>query len=301
MIGAVLALALQAGGAGPAADPIADFIEDNATSVREMRIAAAPASFCSGAFREGSFLVCRFLPDARVELGEMDVRADADGYVVLAIPRQAPDEMTLRIAYTRADGAPGEIAERVTIAQREYDLQQVNGVPQATVTPDPSTLPRRQREYAQKQDAFNSVWDGTGFLDGFIPPAEGITTGVYGSARVYNNGHEGSPHWGLDWANDVGTPVHAPAGGLVTLAEPDMYYEGGLIFIDHGQGLVSAFLHLSGVDVQAGDVVEQGQLIGRMGAGGRATGSHLDWRVKLRNSFYADPSTLLDLDPRALD
>ena len=123
MIGAVLALALQAGGAGPAADPIADFIEDNAASVREMRIAAAPASFCSGTFREGSFLVCRFLPDARVEFGDMDVRADTDGYVMLAIPRQAPDEMPLRITYTRTDGVPGEIAERVTIAQREYDLQ----------------------------------------------------------------------------------------------------------------------------------------------------------------------------------
>jgi murein DD-endopeptidase MepM/ murein hydrolase activator NlpD len=301
MIAAVLALALQAGSAGPADDPIADFIAENETSVREMRIAAAPASFCSGAFREGSFLVCRFMPEARVELGDVDVTADAEGYVMLAIPRRAPDQLPLRITYTREDGSSGDIAERMDIAQREYDLQRVDGVPQATVTPDPSTLPRRQREYAQKQAAFNSVWEGEGFLDGFIPPAEGITTGVYGSARVYNNGHEGSPHWGLDWANDVGTPVHAPAGGVVTLAEPDMYYEGGLIFIDHGQGLVSAFLHLSGVDVAAGDIVEQGQLIGRMGAGGRATGSHLDWRVKLRNQFYADPSTLLELDPASLD
>ena len=299
MIGAVLALALQAGGAGPAADPIADFIEDNAASVREMRIAAAPASFCSGTFREGSFLVCRFLPDARVEFGDMDVRADTDGYVMLAIPRQAPDEMPLRITYTRTDGVPGEIAERVTIAQREYDLQQVNGVPQATVTPDPSTLPRRQREYAQKQDAFNSVWDGTGFLDGFIPPAEGITTGVYGSARVYNNGHEGSPHWGLDWANDVGTPVHAPAGGLVTLAEPDMYYEGGLIFIDHGQGLTSAFLHLGAVNVDVGQEVAQGEVIGEVGSGGRSTGAHLDWRIKWHNR-YIDPAEALAVDPSGL-
>lgn len=301
MIGALLALGLQAAASGPADDPIGSFIEENAASVREMRIAAAPADFCDGAFRQGSFLVCRFMPGARVEFGEIDVTADANGYVMLAIPRRAPGEVPLRITYTREDGASADIAERLEIAAREYDLQHVDGVPQSTVTPDPSTLPRRQREYAQKQDAFNSVWDGTGFLDGFIPPAEGITTGIYGSARVYNNGHEGSPHWGLDWANDVGTPVHAPAGGRVTLAEPDMYYEGGLIFIDHGQGLVSAFLHLSGVEVEAGDIVEQGQLIGQMGAGGRATGSHLDWRVKLRNQFYADPATLLELDPASLD
>ena len=306
MIGAALALALQAAAtapAGPVDDPLGALIQaqEDDGDIRAMRIAAAPQSFCSGRFREGSFLVCRFIPDARVEFGELDVTADADGYVMLAVPRQAPDYLAFRLTYAQPDGSTGEIAERFAIEQREYDLQRVDGVPQATVTPDPSTLPRRQREYAQKQEAFASVWNGNGFRDGFMPPAEGVTTGVYGSARVYNNGHEGSPHWGLDWANAVGTPVYAPAGGLVTLAEPDMYYEGGLIFIDHGQGLVSAFLHLSGVEVEDGDVVEQGQLIGEMGAGGRATGSHLDWRVKLRNRFYADPATLLELDPSALD
>lgn len=313
-IGTVLAFALQAG--NPAADPIGDLLRSRPVPeasepagaaasggiARVETIAAAPMEFCRGELREGSFLVCRFLPHAEVALGEDIVaEADADGYVVLALPRRAPAEMSLRVVYRLEDGIAGRIEHVLTIADREYDLQHVDGVPQATVTPDPSTLPRRQREYAQKQEAFNSRWEGHGFLDGFIPPAEGITTGVYGSARVYNDGHEGSPHWGLDWANEVGTPVHAPAGGLVTLAEPDMYYEGGLIFIDHGQGLVSAFLHLSGVSVEAGDIVEQGQLIGRMGAGGRATGSHLDWRVKLRNQFYADPATLLELDLAGLE
>ena len=186
------------------------------------------------------------------------------------------------------------------ITRREYRLQRVDGVPQSTVTPDPSTLPRRQREYAQKQAAFNSTWEGQGFLDGFIAPADGVTTGVYGSARVYNDGAERGVHWGLDWANETGTPVVAPASGLVTLAEPDMYYEGGLIFIDHGQGLVSAFLHLSAVHVEEGQFVEQGQLIGDIGAGGRSTGPHLDWRVKLRNQFYFDPQVLLDLDVTGL-
>jgi murein DD-endopeptidase MepM/ murein hydrolase activator NlpD len=193
--------------------------------------------------------------------------------------------------------APRRLSQPIT--QREYNIQTVTGVPQRTVTPDESTLPRRQREYAQKQAAFNSTWDGQGFLDGFIAPAEGITTGVYGSQRVYN-GTPGNPHWGLDWANDVGTPIVAPAGGLVTLAEADMFYEGGLIFIDHGQGLVSAFLHMSAVHVSEGDIVTQGQLIGEIGAGGRATGAHLDWRVKLRNGFYVDPALLMELDVSGL-
>ena len=305
---ALAALALQSTTAlvDGAADPIGDLIAQNAPAAREAVESADVGPFitsndvgCTGRREEGAFLVCFYPPRTALQLGGMSAVADSDGFAVLAIPRSAPASLTFSV--TAPVGEYGDVlgiegTETWTITQREYNLQHVDGVPQATVTPDPSTLPRRQREYAQKQDAFNSVWDGQGFLDGFISPAEGITTGVYGSARVYNNGHEGSPHWGLDWANEVGTPVYAPAGGLVTLAEPDMYYVGGLIFIDHGQGLVSAFLHLSGVEVSEGDIVEQGQLIGAMGAGGRATGSHLDWRVKLRNQFYADPQSLLDLD-----
>ncbi|WP_083634929.1 M23 family metallopeptidase [Maricaulis sp. W15] len=298
MIALAVALALQSTTAfvDGQFDPIAELIAQNAPQARE---ASAPApTGCRGQYEQGALIICRFEPGTRLDLGESVAVADAQGFAVLGIPRNAPEEMLFEMSTVNVVNSTNQIDETqiLFITQREYNLQHVDGVPQATVTPDPSTLPRRQREYAQKQGAFNSVWDGQGFLDGFISPAEGITTGVYGSARVYNNGHEGSPHWGLDWANEVGTPVYAPAGGLVTLAEPDMYYEGGLIFIDHGQGLVSAFLHLSGVEVSEGDIVEQGQLIGAMGAGGRATGSHLDWRVKLRNQFYVDPQSLLDLD-----
>ena len=268
MISLAVALALQSTTAlvDNAADPIGDLIAQASPEAREtggqddVRVMAPmePGVRCSGEWREGSFQVCRVAPLSRVTLGEVSATADANGYVVLAIPRRAPDALVLTV-----DGGSGSPAWRqeLSIAQREYNLQQVNGVPQATVTPDPSTLPRRQREYAQKQAAFNSVWDGQGFLDGFTHPAD----------------------------------------GLVTLAEPDMFYEGGLIFIDHGHGLISAFLHMSGVEVLEGDIVEQGQLIGAMGAGGRATGSHLDWRVKLRNQFYADPQSLLDLDLSDLD
>ncbi|WP_417487640.1 M23 family metallopeptidase [Maricaulis sp.] len=307
MISLAVALALQSTTAlvSDAADPIGDLIAQASPEAREAEIAhvgpfvSADNVGCTGRREEGALLVCFYPPRTELRLGEVSAVADRDGLALLGIPRRAPASLPLTIDVSAIDhdnllGIGG--SEVWDITQREYDLQQVNGVPQATVTPDPSTLPRRQREYAQKQAAFNSVWDGQGFLGGFIHPAEGITTGVYGSARVYNNGHEGSPHWGLDWANEVGTPIYAPAGGLVTLAEPDMYYEGGLIFIDHGHGLVSAFLHLSGVEVSEGDIVEQGQLIGAMGAGGRATGSHLDWRVKLRNQFYVDPQSLLDLD-----
>ena len=308
MIDLLLSLALQtAPDAGPdaigqliAAQEEAQTYPEDAVPADSVPVAhvgpVEPQAGCAGARTEGALLICRYAPGSELRLGEVSTIADAQGYALLGIPRRAADRLNFTVEAPAGATGASRVSETWDIASRDYVLQQVDGVPQATVTPDPSTLPRRQREYAQKQEAFNSVWDGQGFLDGFEPPADGITTGVYGSARVYNNGHEGSPHWGLDWANAVGTPIHAPAGGLVTLAEPDMYYEGGLIFIDHGHGLVSAFLHLSGVTVEAGDIVEQGQLIGAMGAGGRATGSHLDWRVKLRNGFYVDPDLLLTLD-----
>ena len=288
MIALALALALQSG--AESADPIGALIaaqDADAAGVHEI------AQGCSGQRREGALLICRYWPGSDVRLGEMSATADADGFVVLGIPRDAPETLAFSVT---APGDAGRVFEDWSIEQREYVLQHVNGVPQATVTPDESTLPRRQREYAQKREALATRWDGQGFLDGFIRPSEGITTGVYGSARVYNDGHQGNPHWGLDWANETGTPVIAPASGRIILAEDDMYYEGGLVFLDHGQGLVSLFLHMSAVHVSEGDMVEQGDLIGEIGAGGRATGPHLDWRVKINDSFYVDPAMMLDLD-----
>ncbi|WP_417490094.1 M23 family metallopeptidase [Maricaulis sp.] len=293
MIALIAALALQS--ATAPLDPIAEMIASQSPDAREAVADAAPAvrapiQGCAGEFAEGGLLICQVGPGSQVTLGDVSAQADASGWAVIGIPRDAPRELRFTVA-----SDAGEIDRMQPITQREFAIQRIEGVPQSTVTPDASTLPRRQREYAQKQAAFATNWDGAGFIEGFIRPAEGITTGVYGSQRIYN-GTPGNPHWGLDWANDPGTPIVAPAAGRVILAEPDMYYEGGLIFLDHGQGLVSCFLHMSAVHVAAGDIVEQGQLIGEIGAGGRATGPHLDWRVKFQNSFYVDPALLLELD-----
>lgn len=280
-------------------DPIADLISATGEAAAAPSAPAAPRG-CAGEFIEGGILACNWGAPSRVTFGDNTYESDRHNWVLIAIPRQTPEQVSYRVEI-QDDGWTLLTEETRAVAQREYRLQRINGVPQSTVTPDPSTLPRRQREYAQKQAAFSSNWDGRGYLDGFIAPTDGVTTGVYGSARVYNNGAERGVHWGIDVANAVGTPVVAPAGGIVTLAEADMFYEGGLIFIDHGQGLVSAFLHLDSVNVEEGQIVEQGERIGGMGATGRSTGSHLDWRIKLRNERYIDPEILLQLDLEALD
>ena len=122
-------------------------------------------------------------------------------------------------------------------------------------------------------------------------PAAGRISGVYGSQRILN-GKPKQPHYGVDIAAPIGTPVVAPADGVVALAHPDLYYTGGTIILDHGHGLTSALLHLDRVEVAAGDRVRKGQRIATLGKSGRATGPHLDWRINLFNARL-DPSFLV--------
>ncbi|WP_332102842.1 M23 family metallopeptidase [Kineobactrum salinum] len=133
-------------------------------------------------------------------------------------------------------------------------------------------------------------------LAGFSWPVEGRISGVYGSQRIYN-GKPGSPHYGVDVAVPTGTEVRAPAAGVVTLAEPDLFYSGGTIILDHGYLLSSSFLHLSKLHVAVGDEVEPGDLIAEVGATGRATGPHLDWRMSWR-SARIDPQFLVPPMPQ---
>src|SRR5690606_30750095 len=113
-------------------------------------------------------------------------------------------------------------------------------------------------------------------------PAIGPISGVYGSQRILN-GQPRQPHFGVDVAAPEGTPVRAPAGGIVRLAATDHYYTGGTVIIDHGHGITSAFLHMKDVRVKVGQRVEQGDVIALLSATGRATGPHLDWRVNWFN------------------
>ncbi len=250
---------------------------------------------CVGEHRQGAMLICRTEPGATVRLGDAETVADATGLVVIGYDRDAPAEVSIQV-----DTPSGETRARtVEVAQREYEIQRIEGVPQQYVTPPEETMERRRREAVQKAEAYTSRWSGQGFAGGFTMPLEGgRVTGVYGSQRYYN-GEPRRPHYGIDLAAPDGAPITAPAGGVVTLAEPDMYWEGGLVFIDHGQGLTSAFLHLGEVSVSEGDVVEKGEVIGAVGSGGRSTGAHLDWRIKWRGR-QIDPSLAVAVDPDVL-
>lgn len=245
---------------------------------------------CAGAFTQGGVGLCR--TQARAEIfvdGVASGEADAGGWAVIGFNREhGPGG----VVEARFNGVSAR--QSVTIAPRAFDIQRVDGLPQQTVTPsDPEILARIRREAAMKAQGFASFADIEGFLDGFINPIEGgRVSGTWGNQRVLN-GVPASPHFGYDIAAPEGAPVHAPAAGIVTLAEPDMHYEGGLVFIDHGQGLITMYLHMSRLDVTVGQLVAQGDVIGAVGSRGRATGPHLCWRMKWRER-QLDPSLALE-------
>ncbi|MEH6469487.1 MAG: M23 family metallopeptidase [Porticoccus sp.] len=246
----------------------------------------------AGALTQGSLLIGRVPPGTDVELMKRQVRVGEDGLFVFGLGRDAPSEIEL---ITRHGDGEAE-SHRLTIAQREYQEQRVDGVPQKTVSPlSPEVLKRVLREAALVKKARAEDNRRLDFLSGFVRPLEGPITGVYGSRRVYN-GKPGRPHYGLDIAAPKGTDVFAPAPGVVRLVHDDMFYSGGTLILEHGHGLSSTFIHLSEVLATPGQRVDTGDLIARVGSTGRATGPHLDWRINWFD-VRLDPALVLEYFP----
>ncbi|MEP5763311.1 MAG: M23 family metallopeptidase [Halieaceae bacterium] len=253
-----------------------------------LSLLSAPGLAClqlNGDARQGSLLWGTVAPGSEVYLDDEALQVSAEGVVVFGFGRNETGTRLLRV-----QGAQ-PCSLQLSIASREYRISQVEGVPQKTVTPGPEHLERirRERELVRAAKASNSPW--TLFDQGFQWPLQGRVSGVYGSQRVYN-GKPGNPHYGVDVARPTGTPVAAPAPGVVVLAEPDLFYSGGTIIIDHGAQVSSSMLHLSEVSVTVGERVEPGTIIGKVGATGRASGPHLDWRMSWRNR-RVDPQLLV--------
>lgn len=222
--------------------------------------------------QQGAMVLGKVPAGSRVSYDGRDLRVTGYGTVVFGIGRDASGPARVTVT---PPGAPPRTVE-IAVTPRDWPLQRVDGVPPATVDPPPEVAERIRREQALVAAARVDDTPRTGFAQHFIQPVEGRISGRFGRARVYN-GKPGSPHSGMDIAAPRGTAIRAPADGVVTLAEPDLYITGGTVLIDHGHGIGSNFLHLSRLDVATGDEVKQGQVIGAVGATGRATGPHLHW------------------------
>ncbi|MEE4304760.1 MAG: M23 family metallopeptidase [Wenzhouxiangella sp.] len=239
---------------------------------------------------QGGLVVGRAPAGSSVEVDGEPVMTSADGRFLLAFERQQTDPTRVEVVLPTGM----RLEETLAPQPREFDIQRIDGLPQDKVTPPESVLARIREDARQAQEARKRRDARLDWSAGFDWPLAGPVTGVYGSQRILN-GEPRNPHWGIDIAAPTGTPVRAPAPGVVTLAHPDMYFSGGTLFVDHGHGLVSAFLHLHAMHVKPGDVVDRGEVIAEVGATGRATGPHLDWRMNLRE-VRIDPALLLDWD-----
>jgi murein DD-endopeptidase MepM/ murein hydrolase activator NlpD len=249
----------------------------------------------SGQAVQGGMMVGSTSPGSRVYQDGQAVRVSAQGDFLLGFTRDSPAESMLSVTLPS-----GKIIKRsLKVATREYQIQRIDGLPKAKVTPrKPEDLARIRRDIAEAKKARARDDDRQDFLAGFEWPVQGPISGVYGSQRILN-GEPRRPHFGVDIAVPVGTPVRAPAPGIVTLAVPDMFFSGGTLIIDHGHRLSSSFLHLSKLHVDVGDRVEQGDLVAEVGATGRVTGAHLDWRMNLRDRRI-DPQLLVPAMPEAV-
>lgn len=221
----------------------------------------------------GALMIGQSIPGASVWLNDKPLRVSQSGHFLFGFGRDESGERLLRI---EADGR--HLERLITLTPRQWNIQRVEGVPARTVTPPPEQLERIRAEAALVRKARQSDSDMEFFHHDFVWPASGRISGVYGSQRFYN-GKPGNPHLGVDIAAPTGSPVIAPAAGVVTLVHDDMFYSGGTLVVDHGFGLSSTFIHLHKVLVKEGQEIKQGDLIAEIGASGRATGPHLDWRI----------------------
>jgi murein DD-endopeptidase MepM/ murein hydrolase activator NlpD len=236
---------------------------------------------------QGALLVGETLPGARVTLDGSPLMVSSSGVFAFGFDRDQGPSARLEVTFP-----DGRIETRsLTIAPRSYAIQRIEGIAPKFVNPPAEVLSRIARESKQKKEARSHWRDATWFQSPFLWPTKGPISGVFGSHRFYN-GEAKRPHFGVDIAAGMGAPIIAPADGIVTLAESDMYFEGGLIFLDHGQGVTSYYMHLSRIDVKAGQMVRQGEMLGAVGASGRSTGPHLHWAMFWR-SAHLDPSVLI--------
>lgn len=226
-----------------------------------------------------------------VRYGGRVLRPTPYGTVVFGIGRD--ESGPVHVDVQRPDGRSESAS--ITVTPRDWPIERIDGVPPTTVNPPPAIAERIEREQAMVAAARERDDDRADFVQSFVWPVQGRISGRFGNQRVYN-GSPKSPHSGMDIAVPQGTPVLAPAAGIVTFANADLYLTGGTVLLDHGHGVSSNFLHLSRIDVKVGDRVEQGQVIGAVGATGRATGPHLHWGMNWFD-VRIDPLLVLERKP----
>jgi hypothetical protein len=240
-------------------------------AVPGLAFGAASRISLTGALKQGGLVLGKTDPGASVTFDGKPIRVAADGGFGFGFPYNQKSASSLVAHF--ADGS--EERRSVTPQRRDYEIQRLTGLPEAQVSPPPDILERIKRESVRFREARARDTDANWYADGFDWPATGIISSLYGSQRILN-GEPRAPHLAVDIAAPTGTPIHAPADGIVSLID-DQYLNGLFTILDHGHGVSTNYVHQSKQLVNLGDRVTRGQMIGEIGQTGRATGPNLHW------------------------
>ena len=217
------------------------------------------------------------------------VKVTKEGFFVFGLGRDRKYDVVINI---EKNGEKEKIVKKVL--KRKYNIQRIDGLDEKKVTPPEEVYERIKSDNKLIASARATNSDLVFFKNKFaLPLKNAIITGVYGSQRILN-GKPKWPHYGLDFAAEEGTEIKAMLDGVVTLAEPDLFYTGGTLIFDHGHGISTLYMHMKTLLVKKGQKVKQGDVIGTVGSTGRSTGAHLDVRL---NWFQIrlDPATVLNI------
>ena len=246
-------------------------------------------TFIKGEIIAGGIIIVNVSPGSTVKLNDESIMISDKGVFLVGFERKPQPTQILEIYNENV------LVEKITlnVKIRSYEIQRINGIKKEKVDPPQSVIDRiyMERNSVKESRKKSNLITSTYYNNGFVLPAKGPISGVYGSQRILN-GKPRSPHYGIDIALPIGHEVVSPMDGIVVFSNNDLYYSGGTIIIAHGQGLTTSYLHLSEILVSVNNIVRRGELIGKVGATGRATGPHLHWGAELKGKR---------IDPKYLD
>lgn len=242
-------------------------------------------SSLKGCFCEGGFFIGKASKKDKIIIDEKIIRVSDDGFFVFAFGRDFKDHIIIAVNKSK---------KKIKIKQKKYKIERINNLPNNKVEPKKKDLDKIFLDQKKIKKAKNSLIDRKLFVKSFTLPVKGRISGVFGSQRILNNKPK-RPHYGLDIAANLGTPIHSPSDGKVILTEESMFFTGKTVIIDHGLGIKSIFAHLDRINVKEGEIIEGGTKIGTVGKTGRATGPHLHWGIYLMKTPI-DPESLIGRD-----
>ena len=243
----------------------------------------------NGKFIQGHFILGKTDPGSKIIIDKKKIKVSKDGFFAFGLDRDRKYDVIIEI---EKNGVTKKLVKKVQ--KRKYNIQRIDGLEEKKVTPPEEVYERIKKENKLIANAREINSDLDFFKNKFILPLDNaIITGIYGSQRILN-GKPRWPHYGIDFAGDLGTPIKAMADGIVTLSENDLYFTGATLIFDHGHGISTLYMHLDEIFVQKNDIVKQGDIIGTVGSSGRSTGPHLDIRLNWFGTRL-DPATVLDI------